>query len=52
MEKYRFAKESGLAGVNFTLISNVDLAVPGVGKLDLSSTSVGLAGQAGEAASF
>ena len=34
-------------GVNLTLISNVDINVPGVGALDLSSSSVGLAGQAG-----
>ncbi len=34
-------------GVNLTLISDVDLAVPGVGKLELSDSSVGLAGQAG-----
>ena len=50
--QYHFAPDAVFspyvgAGVNFTLISNVDLAVPGVGKLDLSSTSVGLAGQAG-----
>ena len=35
------------AGVNFTLISNVDLHVPGVGDLDLESSSVGYAVQAG-----
>jgi len=34
-------------GVNLTLISNVNLAVPGVGKLDLSSSSVGPAAQIG-----
>jgi outer membrane protein len=34
-------------GLNLTLISNVRLAVPGVGKLDLSSSSVGPAVQAG-----
>jgi len=35
------------AGVNLTLISDVNLAVPGVGKLDLNSSSVGAALQAG-----
>lgn len=35
------------AGVNLTLISDVNLAVPGVGALDLEGSSVGLAGQAG-----
>jgi outer membrane protein len=35
------------AGVNLTLISGVDLAVPGVGALDLSSSSVGFAAGAG-----
>lgn len=35
------------AGVNLTLISNVDLAVPGVGALELSSSSVGFAAGAG-----
>jgi outer membrane protein len=34
-------------GVNLTLISAVDLAVPGVGALDLESSSVGVSGQAG-----
>jgi outer membrane protein len=34
-------------GVNLTLISAVDLAVPGVGALDLEGSSVGLSGQAG-----
>lgn len=34
-------------GVNLTLISDVNLAVPGVGALDLDSSSVGLAGQLG-----
>jgi outer membrane protein len=31
------------AGVNFTLISDVDLGVPGVGELDLDSSSLGVA---------
>lgn len=35
------------AGLNFTLISDVKLAVPGVGALDLNSSSTGLAAQAG-----
>jgi len=35
------------AGVNFTLISNVDITVPGVGPLDLESSSVGYAVQVG-----
>ena len=35
------------AGVNLTLITAQNLAVPGVGALRLSSTSVGFAGQAG-----
>jgi len=34
-------------GVNLTLISAVDLAVPGVGALDLEGSSVGVSGQAG-----
>ena len=34
-------------GVNLTLISDVKLAVPGVGALDLDGSSVGMAGQAG-----
>lgn len=34
-------------GVNLTLLMDVDLAVPGVGALDLESASVGVAGQAG-----
>jgi outer membrane protein len=34
-------------GVNFTIISNVNLAVPKVGTLKLNSTSVGPALQAG-----
>ncbi len=35
------------AGVNFTLLSDVRLAVPGVGALELSRTSVGPAAQGG-----
>ncbi|HLO68113.1 MAG TPA: OmpW family outer membrane protein [Holophaga sp.] len=35
------------AGLNLTLISSVKLAVPEVGALDLGSSSVGLAAQAG-----
>lgn len=35
------------AGVNLTLISSVDLAVPGVGALDLESASFGFAAGAG-----
>lgn len=34
-------------GVNLTLISNVDINVPGVGALELDSSSVGVSGQAG-----
>lgn len=34
-------------GVNLTLISDVDIAVPGVGRLDLEKSSVGVAGQVG-----
>jgi outer membrane protein len=50
--KYNFAPDSTIrpyvgVGVNLTLISSVDLAVPTVGKLDLSSSSVGPAAQAG-----
>jgi outer membrane protein len=50
--KYNFLPQQDFqpyvgAGVNLTLISNVNLAVPGVGKLDLSSSSVGPALQAG-----
>ena len=35
------------AGLNLTLISDVNLAVPGVGALSLDSSSTGLAAQAG-----
>jgi len=50
--KYNFLPDSDFqpyvgAGVNLTLLSDVNLAVPGVGKLDLNSTSVGPALQAG-----
>ena len=50
--KYNFAPDATIRpyvglGVNLTLISKVDLAVPTVGKLDLSSSSVGPAAQAG-----
>jgi outer membrane protein len=34
-------------GANLTLISNVKLAVPGVGALDLEDYSVGVSGQGG-----
>lgn len=50
--QYHFAPEGVLrpylgAGVNLTLISDVNLAVPGVGELDLEGSSFGMAGQAG-----
>lgn len=50
--KYNFLPESAFQpyvglGLNVTLISNVNLTVPGVGKLDLSSSSVGPAAQIG-----
>lgn len=50
--QYHFAPDGAFrpyvgAGVNLTLISDVNLAVPGVGALDLEGSSVGLAGQAG-----
>lgn len=50
--QYHFAPDGAFrpylgAGVNLTLISDVKLAVPGVGALDLEDASVGLAGQAG-----
>lgn len=35
------------AGLNFTLISDVDIKVPGVGALDLEKSSLGIAVQAG-----
>lgn len=50
--QYHFMPEATVrpyvgAGVNLTLISDVDLAVPGVGALDLESSSFGLAVGAG-----
>ena len=50
--KYNFLPDQDFrpyvgVGVNLTFISNVNLAVPGVGALDLDSTSVGVAGQVG-----
>lgn len=50
--QYHFAPEATVrpyvgVGANLTIISNVDLAVPGVGALDLESTSVGVAAQGG-----
>lgn len=50
--QYHLAPEGTLrpyigVGANLTLISNVELTVPGVGALDLSSPSVGVSGQAG-----
>lgn len=50
--QYHFAPEGVFrpylgAGVNLTLISDVNLAVPGVGELDLEDSSFGMAGQAG-----
>ena len=50
--KYNFLPDADFqpyvgVGVNLTLISSVNLAVPTVGKLDLSSSSVGPAVQAG-----
>ncbi len=50
--KYNFLPDSDFqpyvgVGINFTIISDVNLAVPGVGRLTLDSTSVGPAVQAG-----
>jgi len=50
--KYNFAPEAAVRpyvglGINVTLISNVDLTVPGVGGLRLDSMSIGPAAQAG-----
>lgn len=50
--QYHFAPEAAVrpylgVGANLTIISNVDLAVPGVGALDLESTSIGVAAQGG-----
>lgn len=42
----KFCPYVGL-GVNLTLISSVDITVPGVGDLDLSSPSIGPSGQVG-----
>jgi outer membrane protein len=52
LAKYNFLPEADFrpyvgAGVNLTYISNVDLAVPTVGRLDLKHWSVGPAAQAG-----
>ena len=52
MAQYHMSPESTVrpyvgAGVNVTFISDVKLAVPGVGKLDLESSSMGMAGQLG-----
>lgn len=50
--QYHFAPEAAVRpyiglGANLTLISNVKLAVPGVGALDLENYSVGVSGQGG-----
>lgn len=50
--QYHFSPEGMVrpyigVGVNLTIISDVKLAVPGVGALDLEDTSVGMSGQAG-----
>jgi outer membrane protein len=52
LAQYHFLPEGTIrpyvgAGVNLTLISGVDIKVPGVGALDLESSSVGIAGQIG-----
>jgi outer membrane protein len=52
MLQYHFVPEGNIrlyigAGVNLTLISDVDLAVPGVGDLDLESSSFGFAAGGG-----
>ncbi|MCA0374130.1 MAG: outer membrane beta-barrel protein [Gemmatimonadetes bacterium] len=52
LAQYHFLPEGVIrpyvgVGVNLTLISDVDIAVSGVGKLDLESSSVGAAGQVG-----
>ena len=52
MAQYHMSPESTVrpyvgAGINVTFISDVKLAVPGVGKLDLESSSMGMAGQFG-----
>jgi outer membrane protein len=50
--QYHFAPDATVrpyvgVGANLTLISNVKLAVPGVGALDLEDYSVGVSGQGG-----
>lgn len=50
--QYHFSPEGMVrpyigVGANLTIISDVKLAVPGVGALDLEDTSVGMSGQAG-----
>ena len=50
--QYHFSPQTNIrpyigVGANLTLISHVDLAVPGVGALDLENYSVGISGQAG-----
>jgi outer membrane protein len=52
LAQYHFLPEGRVrpyvgAGVNLTLISDVNVAVPGVGALDLEDSSIGLAGQVG-----
>lgn len=52
MLQYHFLPEGTVrpylgAGVNLTLLSDVTLAVPGVGTLDLEDSSIGWAAQAG-----
>ena len=52
LAQYYFAPKAAFspyvgAGINLTLISSVNLNVPGVGALDLESSSVGAAVQAG-----
>lgn len=44
---YKFLRPYIGAGVNLTFITSEDLAVPGVGELDLEQTSFGFAAQAG-----
>jgi outer membrane protein len=52
LAQYHFAPDAVIrpyvgAGVNLTLISDVNIAVPGVGALDLEKSSIGAAGQIG-----
>jgi outer membrane protein len=52
LAQYHFAPDATIrpyvgAGVNLTLISDVNINVPGVGALDLEKSSVGAAGQIG-----